>query len=355
MDMDEDKKPEIKIKRDYVKGPAAAKSVRVQVCPKCGQEIPVDEMEQHMKIELLDPKYKVQRQALVERNKVASLATDDEITRNLNSFARRRTDIFGEDEVEIGKSVEENKSIKNDKAIWDGHTSSITTTSAAAIPHHEQVVEMYNRQLEQRNKPGIGPEVPGMAHTPLPPPPGFPMMHPPPMPLPPPPMSHPPPPGAFGNPMVVRPPMPPMHMPPPFPPPPGFPMAAHPPPPPPEDEPYSKRQRTEEAQLIPEAQFLAKYDKGVPITINVEVPNEEPEKPEWKLNGQMITIQVNLKDTATTIKEKVKNAIGVPPNKQKLKASNLPFMKDKETVAAYNLLNGATLSLGIKERGGKKK
>jgi splicing factor 3A subunit 1 len=118
------------------------------VCPKCGQEIPVDQMEEHMKIELLDPKYRIQRQAMMERTKGSPLAGDDDIARNLGAFARRRTDIFGDQEVEIGKSVGDEKEHKkaDDKAIWDGHTASIQRTTTAAV----------NKSFEEHAAPNKG-------------------------------------------------------------------------------------------------------------------------------------------------------------------------------------------------------
>ena len=51
--------PEMKVRKDYVPGikPAvpsalATPSLKYQLCPKCGQQIPVDEMAEHLKIEL---------------------------------------------------------------------------------------------------------------------------------------------------------------------------------------------------------------------------------------------------------------------------------------------------------------
>jgi len=50
----------------------------------------------------------------------------------------------------------------------------------------------------------------------------------------------------------------------------------------------------------------------------------------------------------------LKDEVGMPPNKQKLKAPNLPMLKDHLTLAFYNITEGTIFSLGVKERGGKK-
>jgi splicing factor 3A subunit 1 len=135
------------------------------ICPKCGQQIPVDEMAEHMRIELIDPKYAGQRQLMFDRMKGASSATDQEITRSLSAFASRRTDIFGSEEVEIGKSVDHTKEAsKEDKSIWDGHTASINSTTAAT----KSMDQGSSIKGNTSDKPGIGPDIPSQLPIPQP-------------------------------------------------------------------------------------------------------------------------------------------------------------------------------------------
>jgi splicing factor 3A subunit 1 len=49
-----------------------------------------------MRISLLDPKWKEQKEAMLSKIKDTTKADDDEITRNLIGLARTRPDIFGE-------------------------------------------------------------------------------------------------------------------------------------------------------------------------------------------------------------------------------------------------------------------
>lgn len=53
-----------------------------------------------MRIELMDPKYRQQRQVYLDRTKGGAnyMAGDDEIGRNLQQFAAKRQDIFGENQ-----------------------------------------------------------------------------------------------------------------------------------------------------------------------------------------------------------------------------------------------------------------
>lgn len=50
---------------------------------------------EHMRISLLDPKWKEQKEAMLSKIKDTTKAGDDEITRNLIGLAKTRPDIFG--------------------------------------------------------------------------------------------------------------------------------------------------------------------------------------------------------------------------------------------------------------------
>lgn len=155
-----------------------------------------------------------------------------------------------------------------------------------------------------------------------------------------------PPPGMLGMPPGSHPPMAFAPMPPPMAPlPPEMPPSL-----PPDDEPPSKKSKTEE-NLIPEAEFLAK-NKG-PVTVRVQVPGAQ-EKVEWKLNGQVLTLTLPLTDTVSVLKAKLHEELGMPPGKQKLQYEGM-FVKDSNTLAYYNLGPNATIMLQVKERGGRKK
>ena len=117
-----------------------------------------------------------------------------------------------------------------------------------------------------------------------------------------------------------------------------------------DDEPPSKRSRTED-QLIPEHDFLAQ-NKG-PVTFQVQVPNMM-DKSEWKLGGQSFTITLPLTDTVSVIKAKMFDELGMPAGKQKLQLDGM-FMKDSNTLAYYNFLPMSVVQLQVKERGGRKK
>lgn len=54
-----------------------------------------------------------------------------------------------------------------------------------------------------------------------------------------------------------------------------------------------------------------------PVNIKVTIPHM-PEKPEWKLNGQMLSFTLSLPESVANLKAKIQEEINMPPAKQKL-------------------------------------
>ena len=69
------------------------------VSPITGELIPVDQMAEHMRISLIDPKFQEQRKAMMAKIRETTKASDDEIGQNLMGLARKRPDVFGESMV----------------------------------------------------------------------------------------------------------------------------------------------------------------------------------------------------------------------------------------------------------------
>ena len=336
----EDPEPPMKIvknwKRPEERIAAERDPTKFVVSPITGELIPISEMSEHMRISLIDPKYKEQKERMFAKIRETTLAQDDEISRNIVGLARTRPDIFGTTEEEVSNAVKAEIEKKNDEqpkqVIWDGHTGSIGRTANIALSQNmgsEDQNDAFNNEVKNLPGPAAPPPRPGMPSVrPLPPPPGLalnlprvplnavqysapnsgglsippprppviPMIPsvraapPPPMPMtsgqqsvmagqPPPmppsiPMNSqgipiPPPPGSQFTHMSVPRPFVPLSIPPsgmPMMHPPPMPQGVPPPPPPPEeappplpDEPEPKRQKLDDAALIPEDQFLAQH------------------------------------------------------------------------------------------------
>jgi splicing factor 3A subunit 1 len=68
--------------------PRAARNVVTQICPNCGEQIPVNELDEHMRIELLDPKWKEQK-AIAEKRQMTTNLGGADVARNVKRLAER--------------------------------------------------------------------------------------------------------------------------------------------------------------------------------------------------------------------------------------------------------------------------
>lgn len=66
------------------------------VSPITGELVPLSEMAEHMRISLMDPQWKTQREAMLSKIRETTQASDDEISRNLVDLAGHRPDVFGD-------------------------------------------------------------------------------------------------------------------------------------------------------------------------------------------------------------------------------------------------------------------
>ncbi|ETI28671.1 hypothetical protein G647_01122 [Cladophialophora carrionii CBS 160.54] len=85
--------PPMRIKQDYIpraQARAAQSRVATALCPNCGQQIPVAELDSHLRIELLDPRWKEQQSKAAARFSTTNLGGTD-VAANLKRL-RARTD-----------------------------------------------------------------------------------------------------------------------------------------------------------------------------------------------------------------------------------------------------------------------
>ncbi|KAJ8459148.1 hypothetical protein OPV22_032074 [Ensete ventricosum] len=142
--------------------------------------ISISEMAEHMRISLIDPKYKEQKERMMAKIRETTLAADDEISKNIVGLARTRPDIFGTTEEEVSNAVKAEIEKKRDEQpkqdIWDGHSGSIGRTATQALSQSasgEEQTEANNNNSRILLGPAPQPR-PGVPLVrSLPPPPGL--------------------------------------------------------------------------------------------------------------------------------------------------------------------------------------
>ena len=346
--------PEMKIVKDYVRktGKAAAAGSKYVVSPITGELVPLDEMAEHMRISLIDPKWKQQKDAMISKIKETTKAGDDEIARNIGSLASTRPDIFGTTEDEISLVLAEEMEKQKKAAAFRAVAQAQKAPAGGAPP-----------------PPALPPAAPlppppaPPPAAPLPPPPA----PPPSAPLPPPPPSAPPP----AAPAPAPPAAPPLAAPPPQPLVVAAPAA---PPAAPATEPVQPAAGAAAGgALLPEAEWLAR--EAGPCTVSVSLPMEHPESIGWgvgsdsennkdagpprtSVHGGTLEVEVgDLRETVGGLKKLLKTRLGLAATRQKLEIEGVGFLKDAKSLAHYNCggPQGRLVTLGVKERGRRKR
>lgn len=103
--------------------------------------------------------------------------------------------------------------------------------------------------------------------------------------------------------------------------------------------------------LLSESDWIQKVGEKVEICVRVPV---HPSK-DWQLEGQEINVEVPLRKSVADLKDVLAKCVRLPTNKQKLQFGNAGFMKDRMSLASYNIPPGGTIHLEVKERGGRSK
>lgn len=120
-------------------GRHAAGQEAYQICPRCKQNVKVTDMAEHVRLELLDPKWKDEKAAFDEKTRDSgNIVSGDIVAQNLKNMASMRTDIFGGSagEIDVGQKVafekEKGKEAAKAKVIWDGRQGSVAAATAKA-------------------------------------------------------------------------------------------------------------------------------------------------------------------------------------------------------------------------------
>ncbi|CUA75009.1 Splicing factor 3A subunit 1 [Rhizoctonia solani] len=379
----------MKIRKDYVPKTLASKAASKQAmttCTICGQQVPEAELAEHRRIELLDPKWKTQRDNLEMRRAQANeLQGGANVVTSLRDLARTRTDIFGaeaEEEARKKEAVEEQaRRREREKVVWDGHTASKAGTldkfqSNANL--EEQIAAIHKAKLGIGAAAGhtIGPTAGPSGVSTLPINPSLPAN---PTTLPPPPMD---PAGVYSAGATVF--AAPQPLPPPHPSLPAMPTFAMSPsgihpsrlaamgmPGAPSpvagvvrsademnggdgmQQAAPKRPRVEK---LPEGRYYTEQDwqnlhNNEPVSINVQLPNH-PENPEWKMNGQVVAVpDLPLTLLISTLRDRVQHIVGssLGASWMRFSYNNKP-LTNNQTLASYNLGEGDLIVLDVRKK-----
>ncbi|KAI0062231.1 hypothetical protein BV25DRAFT_1825665 [Artomyces pyxidatus] len=392
----------MRIRTDYVPKLGTKNKVAMTTCSICGQQVAVNELQEHMRIELLDPRWKSQRDALEARKAQASeLQRGANVVSSLKNLARTRVDIFGAEADEERRKREEEEERERrkerEKVVWDGHTASKAGTLdkfSTNVNFDEQIAAIHRAKgLGPQEANAIGPGI-GPAAAPPPPLAGAPIG----LPIPAKPVgasTSSAPDSAYSSATISSGPQPPSMYPPqpapvmlpplhyqgldavqPFgyqPPPPGMRPAFNAPGVPgmgtpptggvvrsademmdgaADNVPPAKRQRVAKlpgGQLYPEHDWIAMHPH--PISLKVQLPSD-PSKPEWKMDGTIVTIpDLPLNLLVSTLRDRITTTTGTAVSAGRIRLSYAgKMLTNMNTIASYNLEDEDLLVLSIRDQ-----
>ena len=120
-------------------------------CPLCKLSIKPDKIEEHLKIELLDPKWKSIQEVINKNQEQTNLAGTGDLLIYLDQFSKSRPDLFGEvDDIKnLEKKRKEEKEKNSDHAMFTGYAPTMTRTTA-----NNNMIKIQNiRHIEESKKP----------------------------------------------------------------------------------------------------------------------------------------------------------------------------------------------------------
>mmetsp|Transcript_89765 Transcript_89765/g.257173 ORF Transcript_89765/g.257173 Transcript_89765/m.257173 type:complete len:710 (-) Transcript_89765:129-2258(-) len=326
---------EMKVRKDYVRVKKANANRMMQRCPITGQLIPAEEMSNHLKILLLDPKWKHQKDALVERARKESAFADD-VEANLAGFVAKRPDLFGSVDEQIREAAEAGAEASAREAGADAGPAHTMVPPSQAITSGSSGSKDKTPALAggpafgagapggMAALPGVGPiagistinsRLPGASLAPH-------MV---------PPQNQPVPAGprAIGGPGAA------MHD------------------DDDDDEPDAKKPRLDDGSLAPENQWISKHPMPIQILIQVNLGADA-----LAANiPQVIPLEVSVRTRVFDLKQMLLPrvmAAGVNVNIMKLKAQGPGYiLKNPSSLAFYNIAPGNVIELTKRVRGGR--
>ncbi len=108
-----------------------------------------------------------------------------------------------------------------------------------------------------------------------------------------------------------------------------------------------------EIKLVSEEDWLLMNPDPIKVLVQVPLSGDE-EGSRWNFFGQQIPLILEPRETIKQLKEKIAPALNNLSNKKmKLRTNMISILKDENTVASYNILEGTVIEVGIKARGGR--
>lgn len=277
------------------------------ICPICRLTFPMDEIEAHMKVEMSKGGSIAMGDAARMKPKgpdyAPVVATGEDIASKLAKMARKRTDLFGDEEDDTSslnaKREERERREREAKAAMAAVSHGYRPDQGSESSSYDQLQQQQLRYQQQQHPTQHQRATATSASLHILPPP-----------------SH-----EQGT--GKRPSSEPL-----------------------EEATAAKKAKVAEViDLLPEKEWASQHPEPITLVVILEGDTGETK----------FDISVPIMTSVKALKDELVEKTNIATNKQILKIEHLGFLKDKLTMAHYNITAGTVLQLSTKERGGRKK
>jgi splicing factor 3A subunit 1 len=141
---DDDKNDFGEIRKDYRVEPVRATLNVPMVTLSNGRQVPVSEMNEHVRAELLDPtKFREQQEKFEKRQRETNLVEGGSMPKHLARLAGARWDVFGGEREDAERRLEEAKRKEAAKVVWDGNMLTADSIRAVAASRNTSGVSLF--------------------------------------------------------------------------------------------------------------------------------------------------------------------------------------------------------------------
>lgn len=362
-DESDDDNEDVQVVSDYKPNVVSSKTTLAStdrthvIDPITKKAIPINDMTEHMRIQLLDPKWGAEKKKFLEKQKESNYVQGEMIARNVDAFAKARGDLFGSSADQLDNREDSQKRLEEANRIIREQEQMpqprpIEDPAVTIAPPPTTITNQTGQYMapntglsQQHQKPDLLlPDPKRTKADVMLPSQSFGLHNPPTLN-----------PGEATTDSAVA------TLPPPPPP-----LNTLPPPPPPmpvnatttadngDDDAQADNEDTSIIPTILSEEEFAKSLSDPNIEISITVPNMPSST--WNFNGQSISITVDVMTKIKAIKQQLLTKLGgMPVNKMQLKSPSVGFLKDGLSLAHLNIgPNYEPLELVPKVRGGRK-
>ena len=121
----------IEVRKDYHFEPLRPTLSVPMVTLADGRRIPASEMNQAMKTELLDPRWRELQEKFEKRQRDSNLVEPSSVSKNLAKLAGARPDVFGGEIEDAERRLEDQRKREAERIVWDGNAMTADSVKAA--------------------------------------------------------------------------------------------------------------------------------------------------------------------------------------------------------------------------------